>query len=202
MILTHRTFGTFGFAPPDRQRFAKPKEPNLPTLYFFHSDILWRFNQTPLQYKLQNISVMETVKQETTEAKKPTEKERLEIVEKKVEIQKKRMEVKKEKLSMAKMLLDKDKEFLELAEKKLSLTNKRIENRKIKEEVEDIIGNRENESQRMLNDKIFSVLISLVSKTIDEDRTILGSEPFYKPLISGHNREIVTKKLIELITKL
>lgn len=145
---------------------------------------------------------METPKQEITEVKKLTEKERLELVEKKVEIQKKRMEVKKEKMTIAKMLIEKDKDFLELAEKKLSLTNKRIENRRVNVEMEDIIGNRANENQRMLNDKIFTVLILLVSKTIDEDRTILGSEPFYKPLISGHHREIVTQKLIELITKL
>jgi hypothetical protein len=38
--------------------------------------------------------------------------------------------------------------------------------------------------------------------TIDEDRTILGSEPFYKPLLSGKNKEIAMNKLMELISTL
>ena len=43
---------------------------------------------------------METTNQGKIEIKKPTEKERLEIIEKKVEIQKKRVEIKKEQLNM------------------------------------------------------------------------------------------------------
>lgn len=145
---------------------------------------------------------METVKQETTELKKPSEKEWLELVEKKIEIQKKRLEIKKEKMTMSKMILEKEKEQLDLADKKVSIRTKQLENKKAKLDMVDLLANRDNETDRLLNDKIFSVLISLVSKTIDEDRTILGSEPFFKPLLSGHNRETVTKKLIELITKL
>lgn len=145
---------------------------------------------------------METVKHLTSEFNKPTEKERLELIEKRVEIQKKRLEIKKEKISMSKIALEKEKEHLDLLDKKVSIQTKELENKKAELDMEEIIVNRNHDVDRMLNDKIFSVLISLVSKTIDEDRTILGSEPFYKPLISGHNREIVTKKLIELITKL
>lgn len=143
---------------------------------------------------------METVKHLTSELKRPTEKERLELVEKKVEIQKKRLEIKKEKISMSKIALE--KEYLDLLDKKVSIRTKELENKKAELDMEEILVNRNFDVDRMLNDKIFSVLLTLASKTIDEDRTILGSEPFYKPLISGHNREIVIQKLIELITKL
>jgi hypothetical protein len=145
---------------------------------------------------------MVTPKKDSTGIKKSTEKERLEIVEKKVEIQKKRMEIKKDKMTMAKMLLERDREFLELADKKLSMSYKRIENKMAVVEMEDIKGNREFENQRLLNDKILSVLISLIAKTVDEDRTILGSEPFYKTVVTGNQRQIILKKLTELITKL
>ncbi len=145
---------------------------------------------------------METVKQYTTEIINLTEKERLEIVEKKVEIQKKRLEIKKEKMTMSKMILEKEKEQLDLADKKVSIRTKQLENKKVKLDMVDLLASRDNETDRLLNDKIFSLLISLTAKTIDEERTILGSEPFYTPLLNGKQRDIALNKLMDLINKL
>jgi hypothetical protein len=145
---------------------------------------------------------MQTVKHQTSEFNKPTEMERLELVEKKVEIQKKRLEIKKEKISMSKIALEKEKEHLDLLDKKVSIQTKELENKKAELDMEEIHVNRIFDADRMLNDKIFSVLIALVSKTIDDERTIMGSEPFYTPLIKGKHRDIALNKLMDLITKL
>ncbi|MBN8835600.1 MAG: hypothetical protein BGO53_02220 [Sphingobacteriales bacterium 39-19] len=142
---------------------------------------------------------MQNPEQETVSTPRQTEKERLELIEKKVEIKKKRIEVEKEKLSLAKMLVEKDKEFLELMDKKLAINSKRLDNKKSKIEIDDLVVNRNLENQRLQNDKIFQLLFSLIVTTIDEERTILGSEPFYTPVIAGERREIVLKKLMELI---
>lgn len=145
---------------------------------------------------------MDNTSDKLKEMIKPTEKERLELVEKKVEIQKKRLEIKKVKLSMSKINHDKEKENLELIDKKLSIRSKLIENKKAKLDLEETIISRRLEEAKLLNDNIFSVLISLSSKTIDVDRTILGSEPFLIPLIVGKHRDIALEKLMQLITKL
>lgn len=58
------------------------------------------------------------------------------------------------------------------------------------------------EYDKMVNDKLFSVLFPLMMNTIDEDRTILGSEPFYTPLLTGKNKETAMNKLMELINQL
>src|SRR4030042_639140 len=145
---------------------------------------------------------MEASENELKDQKSPTEKDKLEIIEKKVEIQKKRLEVKREKLSMGKIILEKEREHLELTDKQVNIKNKRIENRRAEIDIEELLINRNFESDRILNDKIFSILLSLVANTIDSERTILGSEPFFKPIIEGEKREIVLKKLIELIKKI
>ncbi|MCU0460529.1 MAG: hypothetical protein MUF36_00730 [Bacteroidales bacterium] len=145
---------------------------------------------------------MEPTDNEVRELRKINEKDRLELIEKKVEIQKKRLEIKREKLSIERIILEKEKEHLELADKQIAIQNKRIENRRAEMDIEELLINRNFESDRVLNDKIFSVLMSLVAKTIDSDRTILGSEPFLKPIIEDERREIVLNKLIDLIKKI
>ena len=141
-------------------------------------------------------------KQELTETKKPTEKERLELVEKKVEIQKKRLEIKKEKLSMRKITLEKEKEQLDLADKKVSIRSKQLENKKTKLDMDELLANRNLEACRLVNDKIFSLLLTLSVTVIDEERTILGSEPFKTLLLNGKRRDESLDKLMELIKKL
>jgi len=145
---------------------------------------------------------MEASTKELPEVIKMTEKERLDLIEKRVEIQKKRLEIKKEKLSMEKISLEKEKEQLEVTDKQIGIQGKLIENKKAELDLEELLINRNLESDRLLNDKIFSVIFTLIASTIDEKRTILGSEPFYEPIITGTQREIVINKLIELIKKL
>ena len=145
---------------------------------------------------------METPKQDSAEIKKLTEKERLELVEKRVEIQKKRLEIKKEKLSMDKMIHEKEKEYLEFADKKLSIRNKHLENKRAKLDMEELLTNRNLESERLLNDKVLSLLFSLMVTVVDEERTILGSEPFYTPIIGGKRRDVTLDKLMELVKRI
>lgn len=145
---------------------------------------------------------MDISKLESPEIKKPTEKERLELVEKKVEIQKKRLEIKKEKLSMDKMILEKTKENLVMTEKKVAIRTKRLENKRAILDMEELLTNRILETDRLLNDKIFSLLMTLSFSVIDEERTILGSEPFRTLLLKGRHRNETLNKLMELIKKL
>jgi hypothetical protein len=42
----------------------------------------------------------------------------------------------------------------------------------------------------------------LAEWNVDAEKTILGSEPFLAPIISGENREMVVSKLMELIKRL
>lgn len=145
---------------------------------------------------------METQTQKQTELKKPTEKERLELIEKKVEIQKKRLEIKKEKLSMSKLFFEKEKELLDLSDKKVSIRTKELENKKAKLDMEELLVNRNLDADRLLNDKIFSLLLTLYVSVIDEDRTILGSEPFKTLLLQGKRKDETLDKLMDLIKKL
>ena len=126
--------------------------------------------------------------EEVNEINKPTKKEQLELIEKRVEIQRKRFDIKKEKISMEKMVVEKEKEQIGIAKTKLDM--------------EKLLHDKNVEDEKLLNSKMFSVLIALCSRTIDEERTILGSEPFYTPLISGKNRDIAIDKLMELIKRL
>jgi hypothetical protein len=131
-----------------------------------------------------------------------SEIEKLDLIEKRVEIQKKRLEIKKEKLSIDQILIEKEKEQLDLTDKEIGMQGKRIENKKAELDLEYLTINRVHESDRLINDKIFSVVMSLMASAIDENRTILGNEPFYIPLIRGQRRELILDKLTELIKKL
>jgi len=145
---------------------------------------------------------METLGNKLTEAQNITERDRLDLIDKRVEIQKKRLEIRKERMSMERFFLEKEKEQLELAEKQVEIQGKLIENNKAEFDIEELIKSRNIESERLLNDKIFSLLLSLIATTIDENKTILGSEPFFKPILVGEKREIVITKLLEIIKKI
>lgn len=131
-----------------------------------------------------------------------SEKEKLELIEKRVEIQKKRLEIKKEKMEISKLGVETEKEQLDLIEKQVEIEAKQLENKKSEFELMENSIKNKRDFDKMVNDKIFSVLFPLMINTIDEDRTILGSEPFYTPLLSGKNKEIAMNKLMDLITKL
>ncbi len=130
------------------------------------------------------------------------EKEKLELIEKRIEIQKKRLDIKKEKMEMSKLGVETEKEQLDLIEKQVEIEAKKLDNKKSEFELMENSIKSKRDFDKMVNDKIFSVLFPLMINTIDEDRTILGSEPFYKPLLSGKNKEIAMNKLMELISTL
>lgn len=138
----------------------------------------------------------------SAESKQSTEKGKLELIEKKVEIQKKRLEIAKEKMTLGQFALEKEKRHLDLSEMHVSIRIKELEVEKAELDMEDSLLNRRHEADRMLNDKIFCVLLSLVTTTIDKDRTILGSEPFRTPLLGGKNRDLALGKLMQLIQSL
>lgn len=96
-----------------------------------------------------------------------------------------------------------EKERLDIIEKKIDIQKKRVELKKEKLNIDEIVLRRKVslEEQKVLIDKV-SQLRSLLSEwTIDEERTVLASEPFLKPMIVGRNRLITTNKLMELISK-
>jgi len=131
-----------------------------------------------------------------------SEKEKLDLVEKRVEIQKKRLEIKREKQALDKITVEKEKDLLEITDKQAQIQGKLIENKKAELDLQILKITRIIESEKLVNDKIFSVLLSLTAKSINENRSILGSEPFYEPVIKGQRRELVLDKLTELIEKL
>lgn len=130
------------------------------------------------------------------------EKEKLDLIEKKVDIRKKILEIQKEKLDFEIRSNQKEKQQLEFEEKKASVKSLEMATRCTQLHMEETIWNRNLERARLLNDKFFSVLVALSADTIDTDRTLLASEPYYKPLIEGKNREIALKKLMMLIEKI
>jgi len=116
--------------------------------------------------------------------------------------QKKRLEIKREKQALDKITVEKEKDLLEITDKQAQIQGKLIENKKAELDLQILKITRIIESEKLVNDKIFSVLLSLTAKSINENRSILGSEPFYEPVIKGQRRELVLDKLTELIEKL
>ncbi len=93
------------------------------------------------------------------------------------------------------------KEQLELLEKKVEIQKKRMEIKKEMVNIDEIIGGRKIalDEQKSIIDKISVLSTVLTEYTIDNERTILGSEPYLVPIITGKNREILTSKLLELV---
>lgn len=145
---------------------------------------------------------MKMIKKELPIEVNLTEKERLELIEKRVEIQKKRLDIRKEKMEMSKLVVETEKEQLDLIEKRVEIRSKQLDNKKSRLDIDELDLRNKREVDRVISNKIFSILFPLMVSTIDADRTILGSEPFYTPLLSGKNKEIAMNKLMDLITKL
>lgn len=92
--------------------------------------------------------------------------------------------------------------------KRLELVDKRIEIQKKKLEVKKEKSNHTQsmeqsqlriEEQRLLIQKISELRFLLTDFIVDDERAVIGSEPFYKPSITGLNREKITLKLMDLI---
>jgi hypothetical protein len=97
-----------------------------------------------------------------------------------------------------------EKERLELIDKRVDIQKKRLEVRKEKLNMDEkkLKSSIAIDEQKLLLDKIGSLKNLLGDITIDDERTIMGSEPFYKPTINGRDRNIVANKLIDLVAKL
>lgn len=96
-----------------------------------------------------------------------------------------------------------EKERLDIVEKKIDIQKKRVELKKEKLNIDEIVLRRKVslEEQKVLIDKISELRAILSDWTIDDERTIMASEPFIKATIEGVQREIVLHKLMELIKK-
>ncbi|MCX6185811.1 MAG: hypothetical protein NTU43_02290 [Bacteroidetes bacterium] len=97
-----------------------------------------------------------------------------------------------------------ERERLELIEKRVDIQKKQYEVRKEKLNMDELklITNIANEEQKILIDKIASLKSLLADYTIDDERTIIGSEPFLKPIVCGREKDIVMSKLIDLVKQL
>lgn len=81
------------------------------------------------------------------------------------------------------------------------MTKEELENIKTRADIKKI----QAESKKCTIDidisKVTELRQVLSTHYIDDDRTILSSDPFYVPIVTGKNRDIVLNKLIEIIKK-
>jgi len=130
------------------------------------------------------------------------EMEQLELKQKRAEIQLKRLEVRKERLNMEKLKKEQEKEDLEMIEKRADIQAKVMENDRHRMMMDRMEFRDEQELQRSAQSSVFTLLIALTCTTVDEERTILGSEPFQTPILVGKNRDTALAKLMEQIAYL
>ena len=97
-----------------------------------------------------------------------------------------------------------EKERLEIVEKKVEIQKKRIELKKEKLDADEFLYKRkvELDEQKSTISKISELRILLADYTIDEERTIIGGEPFFKPLLDQNEKEIIIKKILELVRQI
>lgn len=98
----------------------------------------------------------------------------------------------------------KEKDALELQDKKVEIQKKQMEVRKERLMIRRMKQSREAqfEEQRITLEMLYELRQLLTDWTIDEDRTIMASEPFLKPAINENRREVITRKIMELVNKL
>lgn len=64
---------------------------------------------------------------------------------------------------------------------------------------EEYLIDIEEQLSHILVTKVDSIVYMLECSNIDSDKTILGSEPHYKPILNEQEQQIVKRKLMELI---
>ena len=64
---------------------------------------------------------------------------------------------------------------------------------------EEYLIDIEEQLSHILVTKVDSIVYMLECSNIDPDKTILGSEPHYKPILNEQEQQIVKRKLMELI---
>ena len=97
-----------------------------------------------------------------------------------------------------------EKERLEIIEKKVEIQKKRIEIQKEKFNIAESTERKKIgiDEKNMLITKIKELRIILGDYTIDDEKTIMGSEPMLKPIITSEEQKIVRRKLMQLIEQL
>lgn len=93
-------------------------------------------------------------------------------------------------------------EQLFITEKKVAIRKMRIEIENEKLQLQEIEPRRITvDEQHILVQKVSELRCLLSDSTIDEEKTIFGSEPVYKSTIDEEERKMVKAKLRELIKK-
>lgn len=96
------------------------------------------------------------------------------------------------------------KDQLELIDKKLEILKKRVEIRKERFLIEKLKSGKEEHimEQELILQKLYELRQLLTDFTIDDERTILASSPFLKPALNENRREMIARKIMELVNKL
>ena len=127
----------------------------------------------------------EQIKERLHEKKFSTMRERLELSEKRLDIQRKKKEM-----------------VLDITDKKTEIRRKRLEMQKDLLTVPELEKAKiALEEQRLLLDKATELSNILATITVDESKTVVGSEPALTPILDEGERDIVKMKLMELILK-
>lgn len=125
------------------------------------------------------------LKERLREKKFATVRERLELSEKRLDIQRKKKEM-----------------TLDIADKKTEIRRKRLEMQKELLAIPELEKAKiALDEQRLLLDKATELSNILAMITVDETRTVVGSEPALTPILDEGEREIVKMKLMDLILK-
>tara|TARA_R110000868_G_scaffold360225_2_gene622266 strand:- start:584 stop:832 length:249 start_codon:yes stop_codon:yes gene_type:complete len=66
---------------------------------------------------------------------------------------------------------------------------------------EEYVLDLEEQLAHLLVTKVDSIIYLLECSNVDTDRTILGSEPYYTPVLNEEEQIIVKRKLLELINQ-
>lgn len=90
----------------------------------------------------------------------------------------------------------------EKQEKKAEVDLKIAETEESRQRSETEKAKRAFEHARCLTEKIFAIKLMAETSVIDPDRTIVGSEPFLRPLFSDEELETMRQKAIEIINKM
>ncbi len=93
---------------------------------------------------------------------------------------------------------------LEIADKRVDIQKKKLEVKKEKSNHAQAMeqSQLQIEEQKLLIQKISELRFLLTDFIEGDERAVIGSEPFYKPTITGINREKITLKLMDLMDQL
>jgi len=95
-----------------------------------------------------------------------------------------------------------EKDRLDIIDKKLDIQRKRLNIRMEKLELKEFERRKlEVDEHKILVEKVDSLYWLLSGTIIDEEKTLLGSEPMLKCIVSAKEKGIIKQKLFEIIEK-